>query len=358
MTRQRRMEHSDCQTEERTASRSRRRTDDERSVSSAKRHRAGSHSDAGAERPLASSRRRRSGRRRSRRSLLSTRLGEVKQVTAERAAERRRSRRRSKQRVVVLFACHGGTGATTIAMNIGAMLARRRRRTCVLDLDLQCGDALKALGMSGSSPLSDVLGDDNVYDGRSVDPDMLLSRLPRHESGLFVLSQDGYVEGLSDITGELVGEAVPHLRRCFDVLLVDGVRDFSDLALLALEAADTVVLIATQDVPSLRGLVQRIDIFKRLGYEPSDLYVLVNRYARRSPISLEAIAEALDVPPSFVVANDFREVHQSLSEGCPLEDAAPRSLTTYHIALVVEELFKVQCTAGSPRMWNRLLGRS
>lgn len=269
---------------------------------------------------------------------------------------RRPRRRRSRHTVGMFFSCHGGNGSTTIATHVGALLASRGKRTALLDLDLQFGDALATLNLRARCPLSEIASDRGLYDGERLDPDLLLTRLPRHGSGLFVLSQVGHVDGLGEVTPAVFPELLRQLRRCFDVLLLDGIRDFGDLALAALDVTDHVVLVGAQDLPTLRGLVMRLEIFKRLGYSPGELNLLVSRYSKKAPVALDAISAAVQIEPRFVVEDDFKLVHRALSEGSTLLEIAPRAQITQDLVAVVEDLFGVARSDSNVGLIGRLLG--
>ncbi|MBK6849404.1 MAG: hypothetical protein IPG96_18360 [Proteobacteria bacterium] len=311
--------------------------------------------DRAAERAAAaSSRQRPSGGRRRRQSLLATR---VEEQSAHVRAPRPRSSRRSRRQLTVLLACHGGVGATTLATSIGALVAQGGRRACIVDLDLQFGAVLTTLNLKGRFPLSEVAAELRAH-GKSggLDKELLRGRLPRWGDALWVAAQVGCVEGLAAVEADRMGALLEQIKRCFDVTLIDGLRDFNDLALAALDVADRVVLVATQDVPALRGLAARLDILRRLGYEASDLHVVLNRYSEKGPVPLEAIVESLGVRPGFLVANDFKTVHRAINDGVPLPESAPQARVTQGIAALVEALFAVPVSTERPGLWKRLLG--
>jgi pilus assembly protein CpaE len=241
---------------------------------------------------------------------------------------------------------------------MGAMLARGGKRTCIVDLDLQFGDALTALNLKGRCPISEVMSDLKAAGRQGLDRDHLWSQLPRYGSRLWVLSQVGCVEGLAGIGPDRLPRLLRAVRRCFDVTIVDGIRDFSDLALAALDVADQVVMVATQDVPTLRGLALRSDIFQQLGYELDELKIVLNRYSEKGVVPLAAISDSLDVEPAFLVSNEFRTVHRAINDGEPLGDSAPRARATRDIAAMVEQLYGVTAAEVGERqgLLKRILG--
>jgi len=278
-------------------------------------------------------------------SLLATRVFEgLPPVPIERAD--RTERAIHDGQVTLFLSCHGGAGGTTIATTVGAMLAGEGKRVCILDLDLQFGEVLTALNMRNHCPISTLI----QQPGPIAEAD-LLPRLSRHPTGLHVLSQVGNIDGVGTVDPARLSELLRQVRECFDHVLIDGVRDFNDHALSVMDLADTFVLVATQDVPALRGLLMRLELLKRLHFHRAALHVLINRYSSRATVSLATIETALGVQPSHIVRNDFRTVHRALNDGTPLPELAPHAPVTRDLWAVVHDLYGLE--ARRPR---RLFG--
>src|SRR3954471_14883708 len=86
-------------------------------------------------------------------------------------------------RIITVFSPKGGTGKTVIATNLAAALAKQDgRRTLLLDLDLQFGDAAIMLGIEPEKTIFDF-----VNAPGELDPDKLAGYTTRHKSGLDIL---------------------------------------------------------------------------------------------------------------------------------------------------------------------------
>jgi pilus assembly protein CpaE len=248
--------------------------------------------------------------------------------------------------VTLFLSCQGGSGATTIASTVAAMLARSGRQVCLLDLDFQFGGSLTALNLSNRYPLSTIMADlasgSKQRADRRLTAEQLLARLPRHaDTGVHVVSQVGHADGVSQLEPRLFSKLLRGLRRVFDHVIIDGVRDFNDFALPAMDLSDNIVLVATQDVPSLRGLVMRLELLGRLSFDHAAVHVALNRFSRRGPVPPTAI-ESVGITPSFTIANDFRAVHGALGDGQTLLDACPRSRVTRDIQAMARHLYGVE----------------
>jgi len=86
-------------------------------------------------------------------------------------------------RIVTVFSPKGGTGKTSIATNLATALAKHeQRRTLLLDLDLQFGDAAIMLGLEPEKTIQDL-----VTAPGELDPEKLAGYTCRHSSGVDVL---------------------------------------------------------------------------------------------------------------------------------------------------------------------------
>jgi pilus assembly protein CpaE len=222
--------------------------------------------------------------------------------------------------VTAFFPAKGGMGATSLATHLAGALARQGRRVCLVDLDFELGDVLSFLDMKGSYTLADV-----AANAHRLDRDLLDASVPRHASGVWVLSQcDAVADGERLDPGTMAG-VLRFLRRHYDHVVVDGLRDFGDLSFAALDLASRVVLVVTQEVPAVRSAQRCAAYFGQLGYDSSRLLLLVNRFQKGSPITREVVEETVGLPVGALVGNDFSGLSRAVNRGVLLWEEASRS---------------------------------
>jgi pilus assembly protein CpaE len=228
--------------------------------------------------------------------------------------------------LVAVFATRGGVGATTVAVNLAGALARRHERVCLLDFDLLLGDVLPFLDLTGGYSLSDVMA--NL--GR-LDREVLDASVTRHASGINVLAQSGKLEEAERIRTGDVRALVDFLRGHYGHLVVDGLSGFDELSLSILDACQQIVMVLTQDVPAVRSTKRCLDLFRQLGYPDRRIKLVVNRYQRNSDITSAVIADAVGLPVTHLLGNDFASASGAINRGIMLQEAAPRSALTRDI---------------------------
>ncbi|MBU0550933.1 AAA family ATPase [Myxococcota bacterium] len=221
-------------------------------------------------------------------------------------------------RMIVFFGPKGGTGTTSTAVNVGGALARFQRNTVLVDMDLQLGAVPVCLDMKPERSIAEL-----VLESVSNNGGPLQSGLDKHQSGLHMVAQSDRMEELAEITSARLPGFFEALGQSFEYVLVDGLRDFNDHAVTVMDLAHKVVLVCTQDVPSVRASARSLRLFRRLGYGPDRIKVVLNRYQKKADVTLEAVHNALGQPVDAVIRNDFRMMILALNHGVMVSDVKP-----------------------------------
>lgn len=229
-------------------------------------------------------------------------------------------------KVITVFGSKGGAGATTIATNLAHALRtsaedpNERPEVALIDFDTMLGDVAVMLDMKHPFGFRDLL--DNMA---RLDPGLLRSSLGKHESGFYVLAGAGEADPMAEIAPADFDRVLAFLSPQFDYLVIDGVRDFHESALVALDRGDAIVCVMTQDLPALKNAHRAIKLFETLGYPADKLHLVVNRYRNAGRLTTETIADALRRGVDATVANDFPMVVKCVNAGELVTDKQPGS---------------------------------
>jgi len=204
-----------------------------------------------------------------------------------------------------------------LAVNVGAGLARAGKSVCVVDFDLQLGDVFVALDLEASTSISGL-----ARDAGNLDTAALRRRMVRHDSGLYCLSQTGRLDDVDPDLSERMPALLEMLQEHFDYVIIDGVRDFGDHALAALDAADKIALVLTQDVQAVRRAARVSQVFRRLGYPDKKIHLVLNRHTGKAHVDEHEIERVLAMPVSATIRNDYPRMQKALDEGSLLHDVA------------------------------------
>ncbi len=220
-------------------------------------------------------------------------------------------------KIIVVFGCRGGAGATMLAVNTASQLARTGKSVCLIDMDLQLGDVFVALDLEANTSISSL-----AREAGNLDTAALKRRLVRHDSGMYCLSQTGRLDDVDPELHERIPALLEMLREHFDYVILDGVRDFGDHALAAMDMADKIAMVLTQDVQAVRRAARVAQLFRRLNYPEKKIHVILNRHTSKSHVDEREVERVLSMPVTATIRNDYPRMQKALDEGSLLHDVA------------------------------------
>ncbi|WP_433474393.1 AAA family ATPase [Spirillospora sp. CA-142024] len=184
-----------------------------------------------------------------------------------------RARTPVKGSVLALTGAKGGTGATTLAIQL-ALLAGARKRVCLVDMDVLSGD------LSGFLDTVHRLDVSQLAQVDPITPEMLEEVLFAHSDMVHVLLAPVEQEDGEMISSRATNRIIGALRDRYDVVIVDCGAYSGEPSITAVEAADQVLLTATADPIALRAAKRRARLWHRLEVRRhEDILVLLTRTA-------------------------------------------------------------------------------
>ncbi|MGO9360678.1 MAG: ParA family protein [Xanthobacteraceae bacterium] len=156
-------------------------------------------------------------------------------------------------RVLAIANRKGGTGKSTVAVNLAAELGARGYRVLVVDLDPQ-GHAGLGYGIFAGDEASSIHA---VF--RSSRPDLRARIRATGEPGVDVIAADRNFDGQTGLVDpRCLARAFDSLKPDYDVVLLDSPPVAANIIVCALLAADGVVVPTALDYLSLDGVQQFI----------------------------------------------------------------------------------------------------
>jgi pilus assembly protein CpaE len=225
------------------------------------------------------------------------------------------TKRRQPGLIYSFFSPKGGSGSTTVATNTAVMLHRLTgKRTLLLDLDLELGEAALFLGVQARFNFVDL-----VQNFHRMDAGLLQSYIEKHESGIELLSAPYHPEKAEIVSADQIRRILQFLRQHYDFIVVDTSKSFSPDTLATFEQSDLVFLVSNADLPSLRNIQRGLPMMKRMLVKGQDqVRLVVNRYNPRDAISLDDVQKVLGIPVYWTMSNDYEAVVRSINSGKPI----------------------------------------
>jgi pilus assembly protein CpaE len=219
---------------------------------------------------------------------------------------------------VVLFVHgKGGVGCTTLAVNSAVALAATTiYRVTLLDLNLEFGNAPMLMNLTSSRTLADLA--EAAHE--QLDEATFLTYLEQDRSGVRVLAGCDVPERAELVTVPAVQQAIDHLQKQSDYVVIDAPASFSQQVLAALDVADAAVIVTAAHLPALRATKQALEVLTKLSYPVERTVLAVNRTSAAG-VEMDHVARFFNRKPDIVVP---------YTEAC--DDAADRGrpLTILH----------------------------
>ncbi|WP_321919844.1 P-loop NTPase family protein [Paraburkholderia tropica] len=248
-------------------------------------------------------------------------------------------------RLTVMLGARAGMGVTTLAANLGALLARKgaafNRHAALLDLGLPAGDG--AMMLNAGNGFSFV---DAVRNLRRFDQTFVHTALANHESGLALTTLPADLGALREVSYQSAVALLARLRAFFDQQLVDlgGFTNAEFVAQVA-QSADAVWLVCDQSVASIVAAARQIDALREGGMDGNTLHLIINQYDAEIDLSGAQIAERLGVDLAAVLPARRVALCQAANRGQLLVDSAPRDPYVRALELLAAQIDGIEARA-------------
>jgi pilus assembly protein CpaE len=201
-------------------------------------------------------------------------------------------------RLIAVHSLRGGTGCSTLAVNLGIALACLWREPAILlDLTMTAGQVALMLNRTLRRTWADIAR----FKEHELDFDALSSIVGGHESGLHFIAAPTFPSEAETLGTPTLGAALDLIRGRYKYVLADLPHDFSEPALLALDAADVVLMVTSPDMASLRSATAALDTYKKLGYGREKVRLVLSAVFPHSSLTRERIEAALRTPVTVTV---------------------------------------------------------
>ncbi len=258
-----------------------------------------------------------------------------------------------KGKIVTVYSPKGGTGCTTIAVNLALTLHNEDTRVALVDGNLQFGDVAVFVNEQGKNTIIDL-----ATRSEELDPEIVEEVMVKHSgSGLHILAAPSKPEYADKVSSSQFAGVLEYLRQIYSYVVVDTATWLTDVTLSAIDISDLVILVTTQDIPSIKNCRLFLDLSQTLGISRDRVLFAMNRYDKRINITPERIAENLKQEIAAIIPLDEATVMKAVNRGVPfvLESKnQPASRGIFSLAESVRARISAQESAEEP---GRLSGR-
>lgn len=209
--------------------------------------------------------------------------------------------------VFAFVGAKGGVGTTTVAANVAVALARIAGGTLFVDLNITGGDAALMLG---AEPRFSVV--DAIENTHRADETFFRGLLAQGPHGLQVLASPA-VPFSGAIDPARLRSLIEFVRARYRYTVLDVPRT-STAALEALKAAGKVVIVANQEVATVRGAATVASAI-RDGRGIESVAVVLNRYDSRAALEQQEVEDAIGLPVIARFPGCYRAIVEAANAG-------------------------------------------
>ena len=234
-------------------------------------------------------------------------------------------------KIVMIYSPKGGAGCTTLAVNLAIALHNEETRTDLVDANLQFGDVAVFLNEQGKNSVLDL-----APRADELDPEIVEEVMIKHAaSGLHILAAPPRPENAEKVSSDQFTKLLRYLRQMYAYVVVDTCSYLTDITLSVLDLADVVVLVTTQDIPSIKDGRLFLDLMLTLNIPVEKIAFIMNRFDKRIAITPEKVGENLKQEVLAVIPLDEPTVIPAVNRGVPFmldNKAKPAARGIYTLA--------------------------
>ncbi|WP_375228359.1 AAA family ATPase [Roseobacter sp. S98] len=249
--------------------------------------------------------------------------------------------------VIVVHGLAGGTGATTLGVNLAWELATAQKEdgpsVCLLDLDLQYGAVATYLDLPRREVVYDMLSDTE-----GMDDEIFGQSLLTFQDKLQVLTAPTDMLPLDLMSSDDINRILTMARRHFDYVVIDMPSTLVQWTEAVLHAAHVYFASIEMDMRSAQNTLR----FKR-ALQSEDLPIeklryVMNRGPKFTDLSgksrVKRMAESLGISIDLLMPDGGTPIVQAADHGMPLASSAPKNPLRKEISKLAISILELQST--------------
>ena len=229
-------------------------------------------------------------------------------------------------RLVSVIKSVGGIGATSLLTQLAVRATEKEaaygREVCLLDLDLQFGNAAFQLGLRPSLTFFEL-----IEAGARLDGELLRATTTLHPSGLKVIGAPKSLMPLDAVSSEQLIEIIEIAKREFGTVFVDLPASWTNWSLSLLAQSDLVLLITELSISGLYRARRQLDLLREQDLASVDLRIVVNRFEKGllKTVKQSDVQSALGRAVSYTIANEPGVMQPAIERGVPISEIKRKS---------------------------------
>jgi len=241
-------------------------------------------------------------------------------------------------RAITMLSGGGGSGATTLAINLANELTLLTEEpTLLIDLDANYGSIATNLGLHGRFGIADIL----TRTGE-IDAQLVRTTCQAYSERLFALVNPAAVDISRgpQMRYDRLTETIVASKYAYRCVVIDAPRLPIDAVARLVGLSDMTFMVFQLTVKDVSVVRRSLHALRDKGVSIDNITLLANRYRRRhSMISPAETSESLDGKTILCLSNDYRNTVGCANFGRVLSEYAPRSILRQELKGLAENVF-------------------
>ncbi len=261
---------------------------------------------------------------------------------------------------IAVHSLRGGIGSSSIALNLA--LSFRQiwgRSTLLVDGVFAAGQIAMMLNVNPHATWESLVG----VSLEEIDEDVLSELILLHKNeGINYIAAPRNPIASDSFNEEFWKVVLPQINGHSDFLVIDTAHDFSDITISLLNEVETILLVVTPDMASLRAAVSTLDVYDQLGFSPAKIKLVLNYNSNVTGIQQSQLEKVFERSFDYIIPHEPKEVFRAINFGEPfiLENYdLPVSIALEDMAFDLSDSSLKNIPPASPTSaWKRVNERS
>ncbi len=257
-------------------------------------------------------------------------------------------------RMFTVVSAVGGSGASTLALNLAAAIAAKYTQCGLLDFQLRGGHLASLLQLTPRHTVVSI-----AEKVQQLDRAMFDQAFVAHPSGIRLLAGPAQFSDLRHFSGQVIQRIIALSRSSLSHIVVDLEDCLHAEQVRAAANSERLVIPFRLDYVSLLRTKELVEFLLSAQFTQSQVVLVASRCGQPKELPLESIEDVLGVPIEHRIPNDPAAVNASCNLGEPYVLASPRSPAALAVLRLSEHLLgearsNVHATSRVSALWAQL----
>lgn len=241
-------------------------------------------------------------------------------------------------KTVAVFSPRGGTGCSTIAVNLAISIYEQTdQRILLMGGKLYFGHLGLMLNIRTNNTLADLIPHATHMEEALVDEVVV-----RHPSGIHVLMDPFDFQIAQGIRPQELFNVIQGLQRMFDMIIIDAGSALTENAVTIMDMADRIILVTNPDLASLHDTTRFIQLSRSLAYSQDKIMFVLNRSDMKGGVRTNDIESVVNRDIHLRIPDGGPKVIRSLNRGIPLVLRYPRNPASRAIQGLAKDVSQIE----------------